>query len=116
LTSAADKTLYRFIENKLQDKLFDLLVIDECAQSIEPACWIPLRFAKKIVMAGDHKQLDATVKSDEASRKGLSKSLFERVMDFNVKVSNLLNEQYRMNSLIMAWSNSAMYNGELVAH
>lgn len=82
LTSAADKKLMRFIDQKLQDKLFDLVVIDECAQAIEPACWIPIRYAKKVVMAGDHKQLDATVKSDEASRKGLSLSLFERVMKF----------------------------------
>ncbi len=64
----------------MTDQLFDLLVIDECAQSIEPACWIPIRYARKVVMAGDHKQLDATVKSDEVSRKGLSLSLFERVM------------------------------------
>ena len=68
------------------------MVIDECAQSIEPACWIPLRYAKKLVMAGDHKQLDATVKSDEASKKGLSLSLFERVMAFPSKVSTMLNE------------------------
>jgi len=56
LTSACDKTLVRYIKSpRLQDNLFDLVVIDECAQSIEPACWIPLRHAKKLVMAGDHK-------------------------------------------------------------
>ncbi len=69
-----------------------------------------------MVMAGDHKQLDATVKSDEASKKGLSLSLFERVMKFETKVSTMLDEQYRMNSLIMNWSSSAMYNGDLKAH
>lgn len=52
-------------------------------------------------MAGDHKQLDPTVKSENASRKGLSKSIFERVMEFKEKQSTLLNEQYRMNDLIM---------------
>jgi superfamily I DNA and/or RNA helicase len=67
----------------LPDKLFDVLVIDECAQSIEPACWIPIRFGKKLVMAGDHKQLDATIKSKEAGAKGLSLSLFERVINFD---------------------------------
>lgn len=84
----------RYVRNSdsLPDNLFDLVVIDECAQSIEPACWIPLRCARKLVMAGDHKQLDATVKSDEASRKGLSLSLFERVMQFPSKVSTMLNE------------------------
>ena len=68
LTSAADKRLRSYIHNKLNDQLFDMLVIDECAQSIEPACWIAIQFAKRLVLAGDHKQLDATVKSDEASR------------------------------------------------
>lgn len=80
LTSASDKTLVKYIENKLPDGMFDLLVIDECAQSIEPACWIPLKYANKVVMAGDHKQLEATIQSDDASKQGLSISLFERVM------------------------------------
>jgi superfamily I DNA and/or RNA helicase len=61
--------------------------------------------------------LDATVKSDEASRKGLSLSLFERVMrDHKVKVSTMLDVQYRMNNLIMRWSSNAMYEGQLKAH
>lgn len=83
LTSAADKRLRRFIHTKLQDQLFDICVIDECAQSIEPSCWIAAQFCKRLVLAGDHKQLDATVKSDKAAQAGLSLSLFERVMNFN---------------------------------
>ena len=55
LTSASDKTLVRYIKYSLPESLFDLCIIDECAQSIEPACWIPLRYAKRVVMAGDHK-------------------------------------------------------------
>lgn len=55
LTSASDKTLMGYVNHQLQDNLFDLLVIDECAQSIEPSCWIPIQFTKKLVMAGDHK-------------------------------------------------------------
>ena len=66
LTGASDKTLLGYVKNQLKDSLFDILVIDECAQSIEPACWIPIRICKKFVMAGDHKQLDPTVKSVEA--------------------------------------------------
>lgn len=105
------------MRNKLQDGLFDLCVIDECAQSIEPACWIAVQHAKKLVMAGDHKQLDPTVKSQAASQHGLSKSIFERVMEFKGdKTSTMLVEQYRMNEDIMAWSSRAMYNGKLVAH
>jgi len=85
LTSASDKTLRNYIHNKMNDSLFDVCVIDECAQAVEPACWIAIQFCKKLILAGDHKQLDATVKSDEASKKGLSLSLFERVMNFDNK-------------------------------
>ena len=99
LTSAADKTLRKYIHTKLHEYLFDVLVIDECAQAIEPACWIAIQFAKRLVLAGDHKQLDATVKSDEAGRRGLSLSLFERVMRFPDadRFQTMLVEQYRMN-------------------
>jgi len=118
LTSAADKTLRGYIHNKLNDQLFDVCVIDECAQAIEPSCWIAAQFAKRLVLAGDHKQLDATVKSDKASKLGLSLSLFERVMNFKDAdiFSTMLVEQYRMNSQIMEWSSANMYDGKLVAH
>ena len=92
LTSAADKTLRGYINHQLPDKLFDILVIDECAQSVEPACWIPINNAKKVVMAGDHKQLDPTVKSVQASEAGLSKSIFERVMNHKDTVQTMLVE------------------------
>ena len=85
LTSATDKTLMGYVNHQLKDNLFDLLVIDECAQSVEPSCWIPIQFTKKLVMAGDHKQLDPTVKSRQASDLGLSLSIFERVMKFRDK-------------------------------
>ena len=32
--------------------VFDLVVIDEAAQSLEAACWIALLMAKKAVLAG----------------------------------------------------------------
>lgn len=67
LTGSADKTLLGWVKHKLPDNLFDVLVIDECAQSIEPHCWIAIQRCKKLVMAGDHKQLDPTVKSVTAS-------------------------------------------------
>ena len=70
------------------------------------------------MLAGDHKQLDATVKSDAAAKKGLSLSLFERVMNFEAAetFATMLVEQYRMNELIMNWSSQSMYQGRLVAH
>ena len=63
------------------------------------------------MLAGDHKQLDATVKSEAAAKKGLSLSLFERVMKFETSAvfATMLVEQYRMNELIMNWSSQSMY-------
>merc|ERR1719217_1174377 len=55
---------------------FDVVIIDEAAQSLEVACWIPLLLGSKAVLAGDHQQLAATVKSNEAQRRGLDRTLF----------------------------------------
>lgn len=116
LTSAADKQLSNYARNKLQDGLFDLVVVDECAQAIEPAAWIAINQGKKLVMAGDHCQLDPTVKSNQADKAGLSRSIFERVQSFKVHTNTMLVEQYRMNEAIMDWSSKAMYKGKLQAH
>ena len=72
---AADKTIVH-----LPQRFFDVCVIDECAQATEPLCWIGLLRAPKGVLAGDHKQLEPTVKSREAAAKGLSETLFERAI------------------------------------
>jgi len=54
----------------LGERTFDLVVIDEAAQAIEPACWIPLLRAGRVVLAGDHCQLPATIVSSEAAKSG----------------------------------------------
>eukprot|EP01037_Dinobryon_pediforme_P021668 gene21668-22594_t len=59
---------------------FDLVVVDEAAQGIEAACWIPILLGKKCVLAGDHCQLPPTVKSAEAAKRGLAVTLFERII------------------------------------
>ena len=90
-------------------------MIDECAQATEPSCWIPLQYARKVVFAGDHKQLEPTIKSIEASKQGLSNTLFEQVITKYPDTSKMLKIQYRMNENIMKWSSEAMYGNELVA-
>ena len=40
---------------------FDLAVLDEACQSTEPASWLPLLRADRVVLAGDHCQLPPTV-------------------------------------------------------
>ena len=89
---------------------FDMVVVDEAAQGIEAACWIPLLLGRKCVLAGDHCQLPPTVKSDEAAKRGLAVTLFERVIldQRFAPVVKLLDTQYRMNALISDWAS----NGE----
>lgn len=97
----------------LRDMLFETAIIDEAGQALEPACWIPLVKSKKVVLAGDPLQLPPTVKSEEAKKLGLSKTLIEKAIAF--LPSSLLNRQYRMNEQIMAFSNVKFYKGALQA-
>ncbi|KAJ8252013.1 hypothetical protein COCON_G00213250 [Conger conger] len=96
---------------------FDLVVIDECAQALESSCWISLLKARKCILAGDHKQLPATIKSHTAAAKGLGVSLMERLIQkHGASVVRMLTMQYRMNSAIMQWASQEMYGGKLIAH
>jgi predicted DNA helicase len=98
------------------DRQFDLVVIDEAAQAIEPACWIPLLRADRVVLAGDHCQLPPTIVSNEAARQGLAVSLMERLLrDLGPGISRRLTTQYRMHESIMGFSSEAFYESSLVA-
>jgi superfamily I DNA and/or RNA helicase len=100
----------------LGDRTFDLVVIDEAAQSIEPACWIPLLRAGRVVLAGDHCQLPPTIISNQAAREGLSISLMERLLaDLGDQISRRLTTQYRMHESIMGFSSEAFYESSLIA-
>lgn len=118
--------------------MFDLCVIDEAAMALEVACWVPILRARKLVLAGDHKQvtflssfnvasfissplsfcmqLPPTIKCDAAARGGLYRTLFERIIEmYGDKVARMLGVQYRMNQVISNWASEAMYKGELMA-
>jgi ATP-dependent RNA/DNA helicase IGHMBP2 len=100
----------------LGTRRFDLAVIDEACQSIEPGCWIPLLRCDRVVLAGDHCQLPPTVISPEAAAEGLGISLFERLMDLQgAAISRQLTVQYRMNEAIMAFPSREFYGEGLVA-
>ena len=100
----------------LGDRQFDLVVIDEAAQAIEPACWIPLLRTGRVVLAGDHCQLPPTILSTAASREGLAMSLMERLMrDLGPGISSRLTTQYRMHEAIMGFSSAEFYESSLVA-
>ncbi|GMH45218.1 hypothetical protein BSKO_13175 [Bryopsis sp. KO-2023] len=96
---------------------FDVVVIDEAAQALEVSSWGALLRGKKAVLAGDHLQLPPTVMSDEAAKKGLGITLFERMQGLHGdSVGVMLTEQYRMNACIMQWASDEMYGGKLTAH
>ena len=94
----------------LQDEKFDVVVVDEAAQALECATWSGLLKAPRAVLAGDHLQLPPTVMSEEAAKKGLSRTLFERLQAmYGTGASCMLTVQYRMNSNIMQWSSTELY-------
>ena len=95
---------------------FKTVVIDEAGQALEPACWIPILKAQKVILAGDHCQLSPTVKSNEAARSGLSTTLLEKCTALHPEAVVLLEEQYRMNEMIMGYSSSVFYGDKLRAH
>lgn len=100
----------------LEEKQFDVLVIDEATQATEPSCLIPITHAKQVVMAGDHKQLPPTILSREAEERGLSTTLFERLADRHEdEILSMLRYQYRMHEDIMEFSGNQFYNGALEA-
>ena len=91
------------------------LFIDEAAQALEAACWIAIRKADRIVLAGDHQQLPPTIKCIEAARGGLERTLMEIVVARKPETVSLLTTQYRMNEAIMRFSSDWFYNGQLQA-
>jgi len=93
----------------LQNREFNTVIIDESAQSPEPACWVPISKANRVVLAGDPFQLPPTIKSEDAAKGGLSITLMEKLL--NKVPTQLLEIQYRMNEQIMAFSNNWFYNG-----
>ena len=100
--------------NKLLDgKRFGTVFIDEAAQALEAACWIPIRRASRVILAGDHCQLPPTVKSLQALKGGLGKTLMERIVENKPECVSLLEVQYRMNDEIMQFSSDFFYQGRM---
>ena len=100
--------------NKLLDgHKFGTLFIDEAAQALEAACWIPMRRVSRVILAGDHCQLPPTVKSVAAMKAGLGKTLMERIVEMHPEAVTLLKIQYRMNDEIMQFSSNYFYGGQV---
>ncbi|WP_066628852.1 AAA domain-containing protein [Labilibacter marinus] len=100
---------------QIRDRKFNTVFIDEAAQGLEPATWIPITKANRVVFAGDHCQLPPTIKSFEAARAGLDETLFEKAIKRN-KADVMLQEQYRMHADIMRFSSQYFYGNKLKAN
>lgn len=105
LVSSANRLLTR--------KKFGTLFIDEAAQALEAACWIPIRKADRVILAGDHFQLPPTVKSPQALREGLGNTLLQAIANNQPDAVSLLKLQYRMNDEIMRFPSEWFYGGML---
>lgn len=99
----------------LTGRRFSTLFIDEAAQALEAACWIAIRKADRVILAGDHCQLPPTVKCIEAARNGLDKTLMEKIVQTKPTAVSLLKVQYRMHEDIMRFPSEWFYNHELEA-
>lgn len=113
--SVITATLVGANQYAIRNRQYETVIIDEAAQALEPACWIPLLKANRVVFAGDHCQLPPTVKATSKAGEGLYLTLFEKLVHQYPAAVSLLNVQYRMNSQIMQYPSQALYHGALEA-
>lgn len=94
---------------------YNTVVIDEAGQSLEPACWIPILKAKRLVLAGDHQQLPPVIKNEDQSGAGLEITLLEKLVRKFPESVVMLDQQYRMHEQIMHYSSKVFYENKLLA-
>ncbi|OJJ96948.1 hypothetical protein ASPACDRAFT_34133 [Aspergillus aculeatus ATCC 16872] len=123
-------TLHGAGGHQLRGQKFDVVVIDEASQALEPQCWIPLLPASKVILAGDHLQLPPTVKSTREQTKtssaeagvdllpdvSLETTLFDRLLaTHGPGIKRMLTTQYRMHETIMQFPSQELYESKLIA-
>lgn len=113
-TQVITATLVGSVNRFIRYRRFSTVFIDEAAQALEPACWIPIIKSERVILAGDHCQLPPTIKSFEAAKGGLTNTLFEQIIQ-QQSVDVMLKTQYRMHAHIMQFSNHEFYHNELQA-
>jgi len=109
-------TLVGANHHTVRGRNFHTVVVDEAGQALEPACWIPILKAQKVIFAGDHCQLSPTIKSTKAAKDGLSTTLLEKCVALHPEAVVLLEEQYRMHETIMGYSSQVFYEDKLKAN
>lgn len=99
----------------LMGRHFSSLFIDEAAQAMEPACWIAIQKADRVILAGDHRQLPPIIKCPEAQEGGLDRTLMQQIAENKPSAVSLLTVQYRMSNEIMQFPNQEFYEGRLTS-
>jgi ATP-dependent RNA/DNA helicase IGHMBP2 len=115
-TQAICCTLVGASHPTLRNRRYKTVFIDEAAQALEPACWIPILRCERVIFAGDHQQLPPTIKSNEAARLGLARTLFEKGILHQSSPTAMLQVQYRMHEKIMQFPSAQFYQNQLIAH
>lgn len=99
-------------DEQLHKQMFDVLIIDEAGQCLEPLAWMILPLAKQWIIAGDPCQLPPTVLSVEAIHKGFQQSFLERCMQCSFPLY-FLDTQYRMQAVMANFSGKMFYQSAL---
>ncbi|MCX6139244.1 MAG: AAA domain-containing protein [Candidatus Kapabacteria bacterium] len=109
-------TLVASRNEELRGRHFEYVVIDEAGQALDPAMCIPLQRAERLILAGDPHQLPPTVIDQQAAQMALSTTMLDRAIKTHLVAVSLLTEQYRMNHVIMSYSNDTFYEGKVTSH
>eukprot|EP00873_Tetraselmis_striata_P003485 jgi/Tetstr1/423749/TSEL_014381.t2 len=102
----------------LKDRHFEVLILDEASQMVEPLSLLPVLVSKcrYLVAAGDPCQLPPVIASPAATPRGshgLARPLFVRLQALGRK-SHLLRRQYRCHPDIAHIPNQQFYQGRLL--
>lgn len=92
---------------------FRTVLVDESTQATEPECLIPaVHGCKQLILVGDHQQLGPVIGCKAAATAGLSKSLFERLVNLG-HTPIRLTVQYRMHPCLSEFPSNMFYDGSL---
>ncbi|EKX41601.1 hypothetical protein GUITHDRAFT_74611, partial [Guillardia theta CCMP2712] len=93
---------------------FDAILVDEVAQCTEINTIVPIvqRGCSRLVLSGDHCQLPPTVQSEEAEERGMSVSLYARLVREGLE-AKFLDTQFRSHPKLMEFSSKMVYDGRL---
>lgn len=98
----------------LEGLKFEVVVVDEAAQSVEVSCLSALQLGNRhAVLVGDPQQLPATIFNVSGRNSKYDRSLFQRLEEAGQPVY-MLNEQYRMHPKISHFPRHIFYGGALL--